>query len=115
MNDTAAPTAPAAILLAAGRSRRMGAFKPLLPFGARTVVATCVDNLLAAGVGEVVVVLGHRAGEVRAHLSSHTQVRFAVNDEAGSEMGVSIARGVEALSEGGDARPGGGWWRRARS
>jgi molybdenum cofactor cytidylyltransferase len=89
----------AAILLAAGRSRRMGAFKPLLPFGAQTVIKTCIDNLLAAGVGEVVVVVGHRAEEVRARLS-RLPVRFAVNDKVGSEMGVSIARGVEELFAG---------------
>jgi molybdenum cofactor cytidylyltransferase len=77
----------------------MGAFKPLLPFGARTVIETCIDNLLAAGCDEVVVVLGHRAEEVRARVS-HLPVRFALNDEVGSEMGVSIARGVEALATG---------------
>ena len=91
------PSPVAAILLAAGRSRRMGAFKPLLPFGAQTVIETCVNNLLAAGCDEVVVVLGHRAEEVRAALA-HLPVSFALNDEAGSEMGVSIARGVEALT-----------------
>jgi molybdenum cofactor cytidylyltransferase len=89
----------AAILLAAGRSRRMGAFKPLLPFGAQTVIETCIDNLLAAGCDEVVVVLGHRAEEVRACVS-HLPVRFAFNGEVGSEMGVSIARGVEELTAG---------------
>ncbi|HZH32393.1 MAG TPA: nucleotidyltransferase family protein [Pyrinomonadaceae bacterium] len=91
------PTPIAAVLLAAGRSRRMGAFKPLLPFGAQSVVETCVNNLLAAGVGEVVVVVGHRAEEVRARLA-HLPVRFALNAEPGSEMGVSIARGVEELT-----------------
>jgi molybdenum cofactor cytidylyltransferase len=103
------PTPVAAVLLAAGRSRRMGAFKPLLPFGAQTVVETCVNNLLAAGVGEVVVVVGHRAEEVRARLA-HLPVRFALNAEPGSEMGVSIARGVEELTgeagAGGAATPG---------
>ncbi|HEX8457297.1 MAG TPA: nucleotidyltransferase family protein [Pyrinomonadaceae bacterium] len=93
------PFPVAAVLLAAGRSRRMGAFKPLLPFGAHTVVETCVRNLLAAGACEVVVVVGHRGEEVRARLS-HLPVRFALNLEAESEMGVSIARGVEALREG---------------
>ncbi|HYG81002.1 MAG TPA: NTP transferase domain-containing protein, partial [Pyrinomonadaceae bacterium] len=57
-----------AILLAAGRSRRMGAFKPLLPFGAGTVAGACVESLRGAGFKEVVVVVGHRAGEVRAAL-----------------------------------------------
>jgi molybdenum cofactor cytidylyltransferase len=101
------PPPVAAILLAAGRSRRMGAFKPLLPFGAQTVIETCIDNLLVAGCDEVVVVLGHRAEEVRARVS-HLPVRFALNVEVGSEMSVSIARGVEALSAGGDAETAAG-------
>src|SRR5215210_83675 len=87
----------AAVLLAAGRSRRMGAFKPLLPFGGVSVAEACVRSLRAAGAGEIVVVVGHRGAEVRAALA-HAGVRFAVNKEAASEMGVSLARGVEALS-----------------
>ena len=75
----------------------MGAFKPLLPFGERTVVEACVGNLLEGGVEEIVVVVGHRADEVRARLE-HLPIRFAVNAEAESEMGVSIARGVEQVS-----------------
>lgn len=94
----------AAILLAAGRSRRMGAFKPLLPFGGGTVIEACVANLRGAGVAEVVVVVGHRGDELRAALAQESGVRFALNDEAESEMGVSIARGVESL--GGDAAGG---------
>ncbi len=90
-----------AILLTAGRSRRMGAFKPLLPFGAQTVIETCINNLLAAQVEEVVVVLGHRAAEVRARLSD-LPIRFAMNTEVESEMSASIARGVEALSSRGE-------------
>ena len=89
----------AAVLLAAGRSRRMGAFKPLLPFGGRSVVEACVKNLFAAGACEVVVVVGRRGEEVRAALAGETRVRFAVNDVEGSEMGVSVARGVEAVSD----------------
>ena len=75
----------------------MGAFKPLLPFGAQTVIETCINNLLAAQVKEVVIVLGHRAEEVRARLS-HLPIRCALNREVESEMSASIARGVEALS-----------------
>src|SRR5437868_311653 len=92
----------AAILLAAGRSRRMGAFKPLLPFGGRSVVEACVSNLLDGGVEEIVVVVGHRADEVRERLA-HLPLRFAVNDDAESEMGVSIARGIEQISPDGEA------------
>ncbi|HEV7374307.1 MAG TPA: nucleotidyltransferase family protein [Pyrinomonadaceae bacterium] len=86
----------AAILLAAGRSRRMGAFKPLLPFGKRLIVEACIGNLLAGGVEEIVVVIGHRADEIRERLTQ-LPVRFVVNAEAESEMSVSIARGVEQI------------------
>ena len=75
----------------------MGAFKPLLPFGGSTVAESCVAALREAGAGEVVVVLGHRGEEVRAALAGVPGVRFAVNEAEGSEMGVSVARGVEAL------------------
>jgi molybdenum cofactor cytidylyltransferase len=86
----------AAILLAAGQSRRMGAFKPLLPFGDKTVIESCIDYLQAGGVETIVVVLGHRAGEVRKHLDS-LPVIFALNEDPDSEMGASIAAGVREL------------------
>lgn len=81
----------------------MGAFKPLLPFGGGTVAGACVASLRAAGVAEVVVVVGHRGEELKAALAGEGGVRFASNGEAGSEMGVSVARGVEALGDGAGA------------
>jgi molybdenum cofactor cytidylyltransferase len=86
-----------AILLAAGRSRRMGAFKPMLPFGDRTVIECCLRNLRAAGVEDIVVVVGHRAEDIRAQLQ-HLDVTFAVNPDPDSEMSASIACGVAAVS-----------------
>jgi CTP:molybdopterin cytidylyltransferase MocA len=86
-----------AILLAAGRSRRMGAFKPLLPFGDRTVIECCIDNLRAAGIDEIVVVVGHRAEDVRQQLKG-LDLSFAVNPDPDSEMSTSIALGVEQAS-----------------
>ena len=84
----------AAILLAAGQSTRMGAFKPLLPFGDQTVIECCIDYLRKGGVETIVVVLGHRADEVRKKLSG---VTFALNPDPKSEMGASIAAGIRAL------------------
>jgi CTP:molybdopterin cytidylyltransferase MocA len=89
-------TQVAAILLAAGRSRRMGAFKPLLPFGNKTVIECCIDYLRAGGVDEIVVVVGHRGGEIREKVSG---VTFAVNPDPDSAMGASIALGVSVLPE----------------
>jgi molybdenum cofactor cytidylyltransferase len=74
----------------------MGAFKPLLPFGNKTVVERCIDYLRAGGIEDVVVVLGHRADEVRKRL---TGVTFAINPDPSSEMGASIAAGVRELPE----------------
>ncbi len=92
----------AAILLAAGRSRRMGAFKPLLPFGDRTVVECCINNLRAADIKDIIVVAGHRADDVREQLKD-LDVCIVVNPEPDSEMSVSIARGVEQLPDNAEA------------
>ena len=91
MNDISA------ILLAAGRSRRMGAFKPLLPFGDSTVIERCLSNLRAAGVQDIIVVVGHRSEDIRKKLKA-LEVTFALNPDPDSEMSASITRGVEAVS-----------------
>jgi len=90
----------AAIVLAAGRSERMGAFKPLLPFGPTTVIETCIENLRGGGVGTVIVVLGQgpRAEDLRQHLRN-ARVGFAINSDPQSEMSASIACGVRELPE----------------
>ncbi len=85
-----------AILLAAGRSERMGAFKPLLPFGQTTVIRNCIQNLRQAGVEDIVVVLGHRAEELRENLRD-LRLHFALNPDATSEMSASIACGLREL------------------
>ena len=87
-----------AILLAAGQSTRMGAFKPLLPFGNKTVIECCIDYLRDGGVETIVVVLGHRADEVREKIRE-PHVTFALNPDPNSEMGASIAAGVRELPE----------------
>ena len=100
-NPEATPSQVAAIILAAGRSERMGAFKPLLPFGQKTVVESCIDQMRAGGVETVVVVLGQgpRGDKLKAHLID-ADVVFAINPDPGSEMSASIACGVRALPEG---------------
>jgi molybdenum cofactor cytidylyltransferase len=86
----------AAILLAAGRSERMGAFKPLLPFGDKTVIETCIDHLSEGGVETIVVVVGHQANLIREHLQD-LNLSFAFNPDPESEMSASIACGAKQL------------------
>ena len=86
----------AAILLAAGQSRRMGDFKPLLPFGNKTVIESCIDYLREGGAEPIVAVLGHRADEIREKLKN---VTIAINPDPNSEMGASIAAGIRAVND----------------
>ena len=87
----------AAILLAAGRSQRMGAFKPLLPFGNQTVIESCIEYLRLGGVQTIVVVLGHRSQEVLNGIG-HLPVKFALNPDAESEMSASIHAGLQKVA-----------------
>ena len=86
-----------AIILAAGGSRRMGKFKPLLPFGNQTVIESCIGNLRAANVENIVVVVGYRAEDVRRKLD-RVPVSFAVNPNPDTEMSVSIQLGLAAIA-----------------
>ncbi len=88
----------AAIVLAAGQSQRMGAFKPLLPFGKTTVIESCIDNLRGGGAETVVVVIGQgpSADELQEHLQI-ARVTIAINPDPGSKMSDSIACGVGQL------------------
>jgi CTP:molybdopterin cytidylyltransferase MocA len=80
----------------------MGAFKPLLPFGDQTVIEACVKNLLDGGIDQMIVVVGHRADEIRSALSN-LPVIFALNDKPESEMSVSISKGFEHVPTEADA------------
>jgi len=88
----------AAIVLAAGQSQRMGAFKPLLPFGKSTVIEACIEHLRDGGAETVVVVIGQgpHAEALQEHLKN-ARVTIAVNPDPGSEMSDSIACGVGRL------------------
>jgi molybdenum cofactor cytidylyltransferase len=86
-----------AILLAAGKSERMGAFKQLLPLGAKSFVECCVDNLLASAVTEVVVVTGHNHAAIEKVLEDRP-VRFAHNPDYQLGMAGSIIRGFRSVS-----------------
>lgn len=58
----------AGVILAAGLSSRMGAFKPLLEIDGVSMVRRVVQRMQEAGADPVVVVTGHRRQELEAHL-----------------------------------------------
>lgn len=58
----------AGVILAAGLSSRMGAFKPLLEIDGVSMVRRVVQLMQGAGASPVIVVTGHRRRELEEHL-----------------------------------------------
>ncbi len=96
-----------AILLAAGESTRMSVPKALLPWGDTTLIEYQVRQLRAAGIDDIVVVLGHAADEIRAHIppsrGSGSDLRTVVNLHFKEGRATSLRAGALALSD--DAGP----------
>jgi molybdenum cofactor cytidylyltransferase len=88
----------AAILLAAGRSRRMGRPKLVLPFGDRCVIGRIVDELARSDVEEIFVVTGPDRHLVERALEG-SRVRWVTNPSPESEMLDSARCGVRALPD----------------
>jgi molybdenum cofactor cytidylyltransferase len=97
--ETSPKFVPAAVVLAAGTSSRMGQPKQLMQWGEKPMVRHIVETLIAGGVepGGVVVVVGHRRDEVEAALAG-LPVVFAFNpDYADGSMLRSLQVGVRLL------------------
>ncbi len=86
-----------AVILAAGLSSRMGAFKPLMTLAGRTVLARCVETFRDAGIGDVLVVTGHRASEVQAEVEI-MGVSSVHNPDYEQGMYSSVRTAVSSLS-----------------
>jgi molybdenum cofactor cytidylyltransferase len=91
-----------ALILAAGRSTRMGVFKPLLPLGRRTILETILHRYRLAGISDILVVLGHRAEEVQTILDK-SSTACVINDQYDEGMFSSIRVGAGSLSGACDA------------
>ena len=101
----------AGIVLAAGRSRRMGEPKAFLRAAHGSFLETAVRALREGGCGEVVVVTGPETDEVAARIAAEARglgARVAVNPIAGSEQVDSLRAGIRAL---GTMRRGPSWRR----
>ena len=92
----------AGIVLAAGRSRRMGQPKAFLRLGGLTFLERAVAALRDGGCGEVVVVAGppdEDAAREIADAAAHLGARVAVNPDSGSEQVDSLRAGLRALGQ----------------
>jgi CTP:molybdopterin cytidylyltransferase MocA/HD superfamily phosphohydrolase YqeK len=86
-----------AIIPAAGLSRRMGEFKPLLDLRGKSVLAWSVDLFRAAGIERIHVVTGHRSTAV-AQKCVELGAEPVHNPDYESGMFSSVRAGVQALS-----------------
>jgi CTP:molybdopterin cytidylyltransferase MocA len=86
------------ILLFAGESKRMGKLKPLLPIGGKTVVETVLSEYLASSLSEIVLVLGHRADDIKEIIDdrkiSSSKLKVIINKDFKKEMFSSIQAGL---------------------
>ena len=84
------------IILAAGKSSRLGQPKQLLPFRGKTLVRTVIDAAREAGCWPVVVVIGSNSAKVQQELA-HADVVKVQNKNWQRGIGSSIRTGVQAL------------------
>ncbi len=89
----------AAIILAAGCSRRMGEQnKLLLPVHEAPMISNVVKAALASRVEQVIVVVGYEADEIR-ELLPRSRVTTAYNPEYATGMASSLRYGLQAVAE----------------
>ncbi|HUC61593.1 MAG TPA: molybdopterin-binding/glycosyltransferase family 2 protein [Alphaproteobacteria bacterium] len=99
VGPAAMPRAPkiAALLLAAGLSRRMGkANKLLAEIDGAPMVARAADAILASKASPVLVVTGHEAERVRAALAGRA-LGFVHNPDYAQGLASSLKRGLASL------------------
>ena len=97
----------AAIILAAGESRRMGFPKALLPFprsdgSETTFLEHLLDVMNRSRAEPIVVVLGHEGERIRSSVppASWGRARPVLNDRYREGMLTSIAAGLDAIEKG---------------
>ena len=92
----------AAVVLAAGRSTRMGAINKLVEqIGGKPLVRIAAEQALASQAGPVIVVTGHQREKVEAALKD-LNVRFVHNPDYVEGLGTSLRVGIGAVSESAD-------------
>jgi molybdenum cofactor cytidylyltransferase len=93
----------AAVVLAAGRSTRMGAInKMLAEIGGKPLVRIAAEQAVASNAKPVIVVTGHEREKVEAALKG-LPVRLVHNSDYAEGLGTSLKVGIAAVPEKADA------------
>lgn len=88
----------AAVVLAAGKSSRMGHFKLLADVGGEPMLARVVRAALASQARPVIVVVGNEAAAVERALAG-LDVRFVHNADYAAGMSTSVRAGIAAVPQ----------------
>jgi molybdenum cofactor cytidylyltransferase len=92
----------AAVILAAGRSTRMGGPNKLLAeLGGKALVRIVTEQALASKAKDVIVVTGHQAEQVEKALQG-LKVKFVRNPDFASGLASSVKTGIAAAPENAD-------------
>jgi molybdenum cofactor cytidylyltransferase len=90
----------AGIVLAAGASTRMGRIKQLLPVGEETLIERVLGQILESQLDKVVLVLGHRALDIKAVIAPcfvDPRLRIIENRQYRQGISSSIAAGIREV------------------
>ena len=96
------PGSMVGVVLGAGRSKRFGAPKQLLPFEGTTLLGQVVRNANASNLDQVVVVLGRASEELRASVD-FGRAEVVENVAYGTGCASSLLAGMDAADEGCEA------------
>ena len=88
-----------ALIVAAGMSRRMGEFKPMLSIGSISVAQRVVATLSQAGVCKIVMVTGYNATVLERHLSGNGIIFLRNEAYETTQMFDSVKIGLSYLRD----------------
>ena len=86
-----------ALIVAAGMSRRMGEFKPMLSIGSISVAQRVIATLSQAGVSKIVMVTGYNAPILERHLAGNGLIFLRNEDYENTQMFDSVKIGLNYL------------------
>lgn len=88
-----------ALIVAAGKSSRMGDFKPMLQLGSISIAQRVINNFRQAGISKIVVVTGYNADALERHLASNHVIFLRNEDYETTHMFDSVRIGLEYLKD----------------
>ncbi len=84
------------IILAAGLSKRMGVFKPLLPFGEKTIIETAIDAMSEA-TDIIYIIGGHKIERLYEALQEYENIEIVENESFHDGMFSSVRTGLRHI------------------